>query len=273
MDRALAWNPFTKAGVAMALWDARARTDGVPLVDLFGGAIRREVPVKMSLSGNRGRLERTIAAVQALGFRAYKVKVGLGLPGDLERVRQARALVGDDFLGTDANGGWTVDDAQAALPELERLGVAFLEQPVAADDLPGMRASRGTLPVMADESVFGSRDLERVIAAEAADAVSVYVGKAGGPGRAVTLGRQAAAAGLPVVIGSNGEFGVGAAAQLHVACALEQLSPWPHDVIGSHYYADEVLESPIDNNGLRARLPEGAGLGVLPTAEVLRRFS
>ena len=50
-------------------------------------------------------------------------------------------------------------------------------------------------------------------------------------------------------------------------------TPWPHDVIGSHYYADEVLESPIDNNGLRARLPEGVGLGVLPTAEVLRRFS
>ena len=80
--------------------------------------------------------------------------------------------------------------------------------------------------------------------------------------------------GLDVVIGSNGEMGIGAAAQAHVACACERLGSIPCGITGHHFYEDEPsLEVPLDIDGIRARLPEGPGLGVEPTEAVRRRFS
>jgi L-alanine-DL-glutamate epimerase-like enolase superfamily enzyme len=273
MDRALAGNPFTKAGVSIALWDAYARGLGVPLAVALGGPYRTEVPIKLSLSGDGADLERGYDAAVAAGFGAFKVKVGLGLAGDLERFRHARELAGaGTFLGSDANGGWSRSDAARAIADLAAGGVAFVEQPVAADDLDGLAALRGGPPIVADESVFGLADLRRVIAAGAADVVSVYVGKSAGPGRAVQLAQLAAAHGLEVVIGSNGELGLGAAAQLHVACALPELSGIPSDIIGAHYYAEDVLAEPLDSDGRHARLGAGPGLGVTLRADILKEF-
>ncbi|OZM73139.1 mandelate racemase [Amycolatopsis antarctica] len=276
MDLALAGNPFTKAGVSTALWDAHARTLGVPLTVALGGPYREEVPIKLSLSGDGDRLERAYAAAVAAGFGAFKVKVGLpdGVAADLGRVRHARSLAGPAaFLGMDANGGWARPAAREAVRELDGT-VSFVEQPLAPGDLDGMRELRSAgLPVVADESVFGVADLVRVIRAEAADVVSLYVGKAGGPGRVVEMAALAQAFGLDVLLGSNGELGLGAAAQVHAACAIPGLSEvLPSDIIGAHYYLEDVLEKPLDSNGVRARLDAGPGLGVRPRDDLRRRF-
>lgn len=274
MDKALAANPFTKAGVSIALWDAYARSLGVPLAVALGGPYRDEIPIKLSLSGDAEHLERVYAAASTAGFGAFKVKVGLGVDGDVARFEQARALAGEKtFLGADANGGWSRAEAARAVRALDGLGVAFVEQPLEPDDLAGTAALRAIgPPVVADESVFGMADLRRVIEAGAADVVSVYIGKAGGPGKAVRQAAVAAAYGLDVLIGSNGELGLGAAAQLHVAAALPELSAIPSDIIGAHYYAEDVLAQPLDSDGRRVRLGSGPGLGVALRDEVLKEF-
>ncbi|MEU4197725.1 enolase C-terminal domain-like protein [Kribbella sp. NPDC026611] len=274
MDKLLHGNHFTKAGVSIALWDAFARTLDVPLAVALGGPHRTEIPIKLSLSGDDEQLERAYAAARAAGFEAFKVKVGLDLPTDLHRVRRARELAGPDaFLGTDANGGWTRAEAITAVPQLKAFGVAFLEQPLEPRDLRGTKAVRQLgLPVIADESVFGMHDLVDVIEAEAADVVSLYVGKSGGPGRAVRMAEVAAAHGLPVLLGSNGELGIGAAAQLHVAAAVPRLSSYPSDIIGAHYYTEDVLAKPLDSDGRRVRLGDAPGLGVTLRDDLLREF-
>ncbi|MFK4086175.1 mandelate racemase/muconate lactonizing enzyme family protein [Kribbella sp. NPDC020789] len=271
MDKVLHGNPFTKAGLSIALWDAYARTLDVPLAVALGGPYRSEIPIKLSLSGDGEHLERAHRAATAAGFGAFKVKVGLG--NDLQRVRRARQLVGDAFLGTDANGGWSRAEAARIIPELAALQVDFVEQPLEPRDLRGLHELRRLgLPVIADESVFGLHDLVDVIEARAADVISLYVGKSGGPGRAVRMGQLAAAHGVDVLIGSNGELGIGAAAQLHVAAALPQLSAYPSDIIGAHYYTEDVLAEPLESNGRRVRLTGGPGLGVTLRADLLREF-
>ena len=108
---------------------------------------------------------------------------------------------------------------------------------------------------------------------DAADIVSLYVGMSGGPGRAVRLGSIAAAFGLSSVVGSNGEMGIGAAAQLHVACALPELSSAvPSDVIGTHFYSEEILEVGLNSTGAVVTLPDGPGLGVVPRADLVERM-
>ncbi|MFC4894224.1 mandelate racemase/muconate lactonizing enzyme family protein [Streptosporangium amethystogenes subsp. fukuiense] len=275
MDRLLAGNPFTKAGVSIALWDAFARTLDVPLTVALGGPYRDEVPIKLSLSGDAAALDSVFRAATGAGFQAFKVKVGLGVAGDVARVSRARELAGPGaFLGADANGGWTRSQAARAIPALAQQGVSFVEQPVAPADLDGMRQLRNLgLPVIADESVFGLADLAALVRAEAADCVSLYVGKSGGPGRAVEMGRLASSFGVDTLLGSNGELGIGAAAQLHVACALPALSPeFPSDIIGAHYYTEDILAEPLDSDGRRVKLGDSPGLGVRPRADLMRKF-
>jgi L-alanine-DL-glutamate epimerase-like enolase superfamily enzyme len=275
LDRVLAGNPFTKAGVSMALWDALGRLTGLRVCELLGGPFRESVPVKMSLSGNGDVLAACYEAARARGFRSFKVKVGLDVAGDLERFSLARSLVGEStFLGSDANGGWTRSQARQAIPRLRELGAAFIEQPVAPGDVEGLHELRSLgLPMLADESVFSLEDVTRVIRADAADCVSIYVGKSGGLEKAVLAIRTLGLFGIDALVGSNGEMGLGAAAQIHVACACERIAEIPSDIIGHHYYNQEILVSPVPIDGVHAFLPEGAGLGVELAPELVRQFS
>lgn len=265
MDTVLAANPFTKAGLSIALWDAYARTLGVPLAVALGGPLRTRVPIKCSLSGNGERLRTGLATARQSGFTSYKIKVGMDVDTDIDRMRELRELVGEGtFIGLDANGGYSRTAARRAGMGFLPYGPAFFEQPVRPGDTKGMAALRSLgIPIVADESVFDMDDLVDVIDGHAADVVSLYVGKSGGPGRAVEMGRVAAAAGIEVVIGSNGELGVGAAAQLHVACALANLSSTiPSDIIGAHYYDEDVVASGFESDGVLATLGSAPGLGI-----------
>lgn len=271
MDRVLAGNPFTKAGVATALWDAYARTIDVPLAVALGGPLRNDIAVKCSLSGNGDRLAVGYRRAREAGFGAFKIKIGMQLDEDVARLREARELAGPTtFIGLDANGGYDRGTARRAVAAMAEYAPAFLEQPIEPADLDGMRELRSLgLPVVADESVFGMADLMAVIAAGAADVVSLYIGKSGGPGRAIRMASVAAAAGLGVIIGSNGELGIGAAAQTHVAAAAAGLrSDIPSDIIGAHYYTDDILADGLDLTGERARLGDAPGLGVALRADL-----
>jgi len=280
LDRVLRGNWFTKAGISTALWDALGRVRGESVATLLGGPFRTEVPVKISLSGDGDDLRAAYEMAVGLGFRSFKVKVGRDPAEDIARVRLARELAGDEALiGADANGGWTLPLALETVPALAESGIAFIEQPVHADDLDGLREVRALaltlgVPLIADESVYSPADVLQVGRAGAADVVSIYVGKSSALERAVESARLAVELGMDVVIGANGEMGLGAAAQLHVACACERISPIPHGIIGHHFYEDDAsLAAPLEIDGLVARLPEGPGLGVEPSEHVRRSFS
>ena len=274
MDLALATNPFTKAGVNMALWDALGRTLNLRVTELLGGPLRTSIPVKMSLSGDGDRLAGTLERAREIGFRSFKVKVGISYESDVPRFELARKLAGDaTFLGADANGGWTRGDAIRTSRAIARWNPAFIEQPVRPDDLEGMGQVRSVgIPVLADEAVYSLDDVANIIRHHAADALNVYVGKSGGLELAVRAMDIATTFGLDAILGSNGEFGVGAAAQIHVACAAQRIGPFPSDIIGHHYYDVDILNEPAPINGITATLPPGPGLGVEPGPEVMAKF-
>src|SRR5436305_4777888 len=141
----VAGNYFTKAAVEMALWDLAGKAAGKPVYELLGGKVRDSVTTKWSVSGRPPEQAAEIARwALGRGFRAMKVKVGLGPDADVERVAAVRAAVGSAVkLGVDANGGWgDPATAIAAIGRLKPLGIAFAEQPVWAGDPEALAAVR-----------------------------------------------------------------------------------------------------------------------------------
>lgn len=278
MRATLANNPFTRAGIEIALWDIAGKAMGVPIHTLLGGAVRDEVRTKYSVSGLEPARAAGIAqwAVEQ-GFTAMKVKVGMEPAADLARVRAVREAVGPDvLLGVDANGGWTPASAVRLLPALADLDIAFVEQPVPAGDPRWLAHVRGasSLPVVADESLSTAADALALIDAGAADMFSVYTGMGGGLSEAVAICTIADAARIPATIGSNLELGIGQAAMIHLAVAHPGIRPdlIPCDIISRFFYEGDIVQEPLPVAGGSARRIDRPGLGVDLDRAAVSRF-
>jgi L-alanine-DL-glutamate epimerase-like enolase superfamily enzyme len=246
--RACARNFGAKAAVETALLDAVARAAGMPLAHLFadvagvprpvsrgvsrgvglGGGAAGVFEVATDVTISAGSPEALRSAAQARvaeGFTRLKLKVGTDAATDVARVRAVREAAGPDIgVRLDANQGWSREDAVAVIRALAEadLGVEIVEQPVAGDDVEGLAwvRERVDLPIMADETVYGATDLERVIRLEAADAVNVKLAKCGGPLTGLRLLARAREAGLGTMVGSMMESHVGVATAASMVAAV-----------------------------------------------------
>ena len=276
MRRTLANNPFTKAGVELALWDLLGKASGLPLYRLLGGMVREVVPLKFSISGASPNRAAELArwAVNQ-GFRTMKVKVAVGNE-DLQRVQAVRDVIGTEIrLGVDANGGWSVREAIYSLRQMAPYNIYFAEQPVAPLDLAWMAEVRrqSELPVIADESLYSLQDAMALARLSAADIFSIYIGKSGLTG-ARKIAAVAEAAGLACTIGSNMELGVATAAMIHLALSTPAIDAEtvPCDILSHLFYDTNLLTEPLPVSGAEARAPQKPGLGVELDEESLRRY-
>jgi muconate cycloisomerase len=267
MDRALVDNNFTKAAVEIAMLDVVGKILNVPVNILLGGPRRPPaIPLRFSIGAfSPSRVVEVAKRATGLGIRAVKVKVGLKVDEDVARVEALRNALGNDFpIGVDANAGWTESEATLALPDLERLGVNVLEEPLRRGDFAGCARlrQRTRIPIMLDESIFTVQDALEAVRWNACDLISIYPGKNGGMWRSLQIAQMAAAAGIECTIGSNTEWEIGSAAMLHVAVAIPNLSQTVcHDIIGPLYHSRGVGTKLRIENGC-ALVYEGPGLGV-----------
>ncbi len=277
MDEVVKLNPFTKAGVEMALWDLAGKRAGKPLYQLLGGKVRQEIPMKMVVGAFD--VPTSVALAEKFlqwGVQCLKVKVGLDPGEDLERVRAVRALAGPDIrMSIDANCGWPPAVARRMLHLLEPLDILFAEQPMAPqfDDEAALIRTGTTIPIMADESVFTPHDAMQTALRRSADIISVYPGKNGGIGQTLGISHVAGAAGLRCHMGSNLELGIATAAMLHVAASVECVDSetYPGDLLGPLYHEGDMIETPLELGPVHAKVPEGPGLGVtLDEAQIER---
>jgi muconate cycloisomerase len=276
--RSLAANPFTRAGIEMALWDILGKVAGLPLYRLWGGPVREFVATKFSISGVEPAKAAELANwAVGKGFKAMKVKVGMDPDGDVARVRAVRAAIGPDVrLGVDANGGWSPRVAIETIRRMGEFGIYFAEQPVPPVDPAWMAdvRSHANIPVMADESVNTVWDAMSLVRAGAADVFSVYVGKGGGVGMARKITAVAEAAGLSCTVGSNLEMGVASAAMIHLAMSAPAIAAeeFPCDILGPFFYEDDILAEPLPIAAGKASPFERPGLGVELDEKKVERY-
>jgi O-succinylbenzoate synthase len=160
------------------------------------------------------------------GCRTAKVKVADhpdSLGEDLARLEAVRSALGArGAIRCDANGNWSVDQALAAIPVLDKAagGLEYVEQPCRTIDELALVRRRVGVPIAADESIRRADDPLRVAVAGAADVAVIKCTPLGGVRRALEV---AEACGLPCVVSSALETSVGLAAQVALAAALPSL--------------------------------------------------
>ena len=245
----------------------------VPAVLAAGGA---GVGVNATLPG-LDPLTTAMAArlAVAAGYRTLKLKAGAreSLGELVVRVASVRDAVGEDIaLRLDANGTWTLDEATARLEALAPYGLAYVEQPMAPaalDDAAELRRRVGVaVRVAADEAVASLADARLLLEAGAADVLVVKPGRVGGPVVVAEIASLAAGHGVPVVISSMFETGVGLAAGLRCAALLPDVPGWPaaerdHGLATADLLEDDLLVEPLAVDRGRMRVPEGPGSGGL----------
>ena len=164
---------------------------------------------------------------------------------DIAAREAVREAIGPDVkLRVDGNMGWqTAKQAIAVIRAMEECDLELVEQPLPAHDLDGMAEVRRSIgvPLMADESIRNPRSAMEVIRRGAADIANVYVTEAGGLLNAAKIFAMCEAAGMPCMIGSMPEFGIGTAAQIHLGVAMNNLGP-DSDTCGVLYHQEDLLD-------------------------------
>jgi L-Ala-D/L-Glu epimerase len=182
--------------VDCALWDLEAKTTGLRAWDLAGLAAPVPCQTAFTLS-----LDTPAAMHQRARDEAHRpiLKIKLGTPDDLPRLRAVHAGAPQSALIVDANEGWSVQDLVDLLPVLADLGVALIEQPLPAGADDALRDLPRPIPVCADESCHTRADLPRLRGLY--DAVNVKLDKTGGLTEALALVSEARSLGFRVMVG------------------------------------------------------------------------
>lgn len=271
-------NSGAKAAIDIALHDLVGRATGRPVYALLGGIKRSRMPV-LAVIGSEDALAdlREAEARYASGYRAFKIKVGLGAAqADAARTRSLCTALkkhGDNSLvSADANQGFGVDEALDYVRAIGDCGLDFFEQPVDAHDLDSMArvASATRIAIGADEGIHSRDDIARHHERKAARGVSLKAIKLGGLGAVLDACRLADRLEMSVNIScKTGESSVASAASLHAAAAAPAIA-WGLTVT-SPGLAEDVVVEPLRIEAGHIEVSDRPGLGIEVDERRVRR--
>ena len=179
-----------------ALWDLECKAKGMRAWELAGLPAPDPLTTAYTLSLDSPEAMRAAAAGNA---DRPLLKLKLGGSGDLDRVAAVRDGAPDARIIVDANEGWTAEDYEALAPQLERLGVAMIEQPLPAGKDEALLRLERPVPVCADESCHDRATLQAL--AGRYDVVNIKLDKTGGLTEALALREAARSRGFEIMMG------------------------------------------------------------------------
>ncbi|WP_027416112.1 dipeptide epimerase [Aneurinibacillus terranovensis] len=266
LHESMVHNSSAKAAIDMALYDLIAQNCGLPLYQMLGG-YRKEIETDYTVSVNSPEeMSEDAFLYMNEGFNVLKIKVGKDdIEKDIERIKMIRSRIGNEVkIRLDANQGWQPKEAIRTIRKMEDMGldIELVEQPVASDDLEGLKAVTDSVdtPIMADESIFSPAQAFRVLKNRAADLINIKLMKAGGIYKAQIINHMAEECGVQCMVGSMIESRLGITAAAHFAASKKNITRFDFDaplmlvkdsVVGGVVYGGRVIT-----------LPDLPGLGI-----------
>jgi O-succinylbenzoate synthase len=237
--------PFARAGLEGALWDAHARKRNLPLYALLGGE-KKDIPSGAAI-GLFPTIEELLIRVEQLlqaGYKRIKIKIQPGW--DSEPLQAIRRRFGDIPLMVDANASYSITEHRPSLQELDRFGLMMIEQPLAKEAFEESAELQRQLqtPICADESAYSLNALEEIIRRKSAKIINIKVQRVGGLLNARRIAELAMQAGLPCWLGTMPELGIASTQGLHLA--THAAFQFPTDIEASdRWYIDDIIEPKI----------------------------
>ena len=283
------------SGVDIALWDLAGKAANLPLYKMIGGAHRDKVEVYgygMMLRPENikiliSRFKEESAEIKEMGFKALKMKVGVGPKDDIKLIEAVRGGIGDNFrFMVDANHGYTTHDALYVGRAMEEFSPYWFEEPVAPEDLDGYRELRAFLKVniSGGEAEFNRWGWRKLLESRGLDIAQPEVCALGGISEYLRVLALCHSHFTPVV---NHVWGsaIAVAVNLHLLAAMPPLPgglfPWEpmleFDTTHNHFIDDLLtvsldIKNQVKNNNGTVSLPNGPGLGVTPQRDFLDKF-
>jgi muconate cycloisomerase len=274
LQRALVGNTGAHSAIEMALLDLVARARNTRLIDLVARPLRRRLAPMWQLGYSTPEQDIAEAlAKQAEGFNFFKLKIGVKpIADEIKAAHAMRQALPDATLCADANCGLTLAAAKRYAERTREADLAFIEQPLPADDLAGLKAlARATkTPIGMDETIQSLADIEAVKRA-GAKGVSLKLIKLGGFREALAAGKLCKKLGLKINVAAKiAESSIGTAAAVHLACAAPNVD-WGVSLTNM-YLAEDIVKQPIALHDGHVTLPDGHGIGVDIDEAAVARF-
>ncbi|GAA4822491.1 dipeptide epimerase [Algivirga pacifica] len=209
-----------RAMLDLALHDLLGKYAKLPLYKLLGG-YKNSIPTSITIGIKP--IEETIETAKRYlrsGFTVIKLKGGIDIEEDIEKVHLLREQCGDDFLlRFDANQGYTPEEALTFIRKTDNCAIEIMEQPTHKNSLRAMKVvtDGSDIPVMADESITSLKDAIKLTRNEAMDMINIKLQKVGGILEAEHINSVGKSSGLEVMVGCLDECSLGIAAGLHFA--------------------------------------------------------
>ena len=283
------------SGVDIALWDIAGKAANLPLYKMIGGAHRDKVEVygygmmlrPENIKSLISRFKEESAEIKEMGFKALKMKVGVGPKDDIKLIEAVRGGIGDNFrFMVDANHGYTTHDALYVGRAMEEFSPYWFEEPVAPEDLDGYRELRAALRVniSGGEAEFNRWGWRKLLESRGLDIAQPEVCALGGISEYLRVLALCHSHFTPVV---NHVWGsaIAVAVNLHLLAAMPPLPgglfPWEpmleFDTTHNHFIDDLLtvsldIKNQVKNNNGTVSLPNGPGLGVTPQRDFLDKF-
>ncbi|TKK67233.1 mandelate racemase [Ilyomonas limi] len=221
-----------------ALWDLKAKIVELPLCTLLGQAKEG-----MLLYGSGGftnytdkQLKKQLEAWLQQEVKYVKMKIGRDEKRDIERVKNAHRIIGNDAaLFVDANGAYSARQALYMAEVFSQYNISWFEEPVSSDNLEGLQFIRNGvqhyIQIAAGEYGYQLNYFKHMLSHKAVDVLQADATRCGGISGFLQVGHLCEAFQIPF------SSHCAPALHLHAAIAL------PNFYIAEYFYDHERLES------------------------------
>ncbi|WP_066219004.1 mandelate racemase/muconate lactonizing enzyme family protein [Formosa haliotis] len=276
------------SAIDIAIWDLKGKVLGLPISTLLGGAHRTKImPYATGMYftdfENPARdFEKEAKSYIAQGFKAMKMKVGLGIKADVENVKKMREYIGPDIkLMVDSNHAYTLREATELARKIEKYDIGWFEEPISPEFYGQYNELRQktTIPISGGECEYLRFGFQQLIQNKSVDIIQPDICASGGLTEAKRISALASANGVDLIPHTWGTS-IGIHVALHFISNLESIP-------GRMYQPEFLIEYDQTENGLREKLtypsivmkdgylevPNRPGLGIDIDEDVLQKYS
>lgn len=255
--------PKAKAGIDIALHDLVCKHQTISLAEMWQKPQGKPLTISWTLNPLKlDDVDRLIDEGLEKGFENFNVKVAPDPEFDAALCKKVKERVPNGFLWADANCGYTLDVALEVMPKLADIGVAVIESPFRPNEISSYQRlkQQGALPVIMDEGIINTRELEEFIQLNMLDGVAMKPARCAGVLQARKQIEMVQDRGLMFLGSGLTDPDVSLAATLALYSAYEL--PYPAALNGPQFLAHSVVTTPFVPDGGKLTPPNGPGLGI-----------